>query len=498
MLRVPSESSAITASHNARPKSTAPSQTTGGSSFSALVDSNADAAADNRPSPADASPQPPQQPQASSQPQKSPPASKADKPGDPNSNAETTPKAPDSATAPAAGTVIVGKDGKIVVATDPAGKGDGDQAKDAKTDTEDAQPTPTAAQPAGAVAVVLPVAPAPTNPTVPAATADTATSGSSSTPAVEAAAAAEAAATVIAAPSDPATAAAVQVTAEATGEPAKGESAKTPAKPILTPRQANAMTAEADAGAATSPTTDPQATAAANTTATADKSTAKAAPKKDQADIETARPDAPAKDGGQASDAPASGHRLQAPGVDSSSLSSEASQRAAAAALQTQPQTQTTATAPTTQLHVALATAAAVPLNGVAMEISAQAQIGRNRFEIRLDPPELGRIDVRLDVDHRGQVTSHLTVDKVETLDLLRRDAPQLQRALEDAGLKTGDGGLQFSLRDQSSSNGRDDGNAGKNSQRLIISEDDTVPAEVAGRSYGRMIGASRGVDIRV
>lgn len=144
--------------------------------------------------------------------------------------------------------------------------------------------------------------------------------------------------------------------------------------------------------------------------------------------------------------------------------------------------------------------AAAVPLSGLAVEISTQAQSGRNRFEIRLDPPELGRIDVRLDVDKAsGQVTSHLTVDKPETLDLLRREAPQLQRALEDAGLKTGDSGLQFSLRDQSSFAGqRDDGQSGRQAQRLIIPDEDTVPAEVAGRSYGRMLGASRGVDIRV
>ena len=41
---------------------------------------------------------------------------------------------------------------------------------------------------------------------------------------------------------------------------------------------------------------------------------------------------------------------------------------------------------------------------------------------------------------------------------MLRQDAPQLQRALDDAGLKTGNGGLQFSLRDQSSS-GQNNGN---------------------------------------
>jgi hypothetical protein len=74
-----------------------------------------------------------------------------------------------------------------------------------------------------------------------------------------------------------------------------------------------------------------------------------------------------------------------------------------------------------------------------------------------------------------------------------------LQRALDDAGFKTDGSGLQFSLRDQSSS-GQNSGNeGGRNAQRLVISEDDTMPATaIAGRSYGRMLGSSSGVDIRV
>jgi flagellar hook-length control protein FliK len=140
-----------------------------------------------------------------------------------------------------------------------------------------------------------------------------------------------------------------------------------------------------------------------------------------------------------------------------------------------------------------------VPVNGLAVEIAANAQIGRSRFEIRLDPPELGRIDVRLDVDKQGQVTSHLIVEKSATLDLLRRDAPQLERALQDAGLKTSDNGLQFSLRDQGQQSARgDDNGSGRNSQRLMIAEEETIVAETAGRSYGRMIGQRTGIDIRV
>jgi chemotaxis protein MotD len=139
-----------------------------------------------------------------------------------------------------------------------------------------------------------------------------------------------------------------------------------------------------------------------------------------------------------------------------------------------------------------------VPLNGLAVEIVANAQIGRSRFEIRLDPPELGRIDVKLDVDRHGQVTSHLIVEKSSTLDMLRRDAPQLERALQDAGLKTSDSGLQFSLRDQSQSQRNDDNDTGRNAHRLHIIEDDQATPEPATRSYGRMIGARGGIDIRV
>ena len=136
----------------------------------------------------------------------------------------------------------------------------------------------------------------------------------------------------------------------------------------------------------------------------------------------------------------------------------------------------------------------AVPIAGVAVEIVSRAQDGLRRFEIRLDPPELGRIDVRLDVDNGGNVTSRLTVERAETLDLLRRDAPQLERALQHAGLNT-DGGLQFSLRDQNFAN-RDP--APRNAPTFIVPDDEQAAAEAAHRGYGRLLGLGGGIDIRV
>lgn len=158
------------------------------------------------------------------------------------------------------------------------------------------------------------------------------------------------------------------------------------------------------------------------------------------------------------------------------------------------------ATASTATLTATTATSAAVPINGVPIEIAAAIRAGKSRFDISLDPAELGKIDVRINIDRNGQVTSHLTVEKPETLSMLKQDAPQLQRALDDAGFKTGSNGLSFSLRDQNSSNqnsGQNNDNGG-NARRLIVSEEESVPAAPVGRGYGRMLGSSSGVDIRV
>jgi flagellar hook-length control protein FliK len=142
------------------------------------------------------------------------------------------------------------------------------------------------------------------------------------------------------------------------------------------------------------------------------------------------------------------------------------------------------------------ATAAAVPLAGLAVEIAARAKTEGNRFEIRLDPPELGRIDVRLDIDHSGHVTSRLLVDRVETLDALRRDAGGLERALQQAGLKTADNGLQFALRDQSFA-GRGHNLPTPGAARVIVPASELPAIDTAQAGYGRLL-RSGGIDIRV
>ena len=141
-------------------------------------------------------------------------------------------------------------------------------------------------------------------------------------------------------------------------------------------------------------------------------------------------------------------------------------------------------------------TSAPVPLESLAVEIASRALPGRSRFEIRLDPPELGRIDVRLDIDRSGNVTSRLVVEKAETLDVLRRDAHQLERALQDAGLKTSDNGMQFSLRDQTFAERHDRDNS--HGARTLIADPELPVTEGAATAYGLTLRGGSGIDIRV
>src|SRR5690606_16237650 len=92
-----------------------------------------------------------------------------------------------------------------------------------------------------------------------------------------------------------------------------------------------------------------------------------------------------------------------------------------------------------------------INMGQLAFEMVRQVHQGASRFTIRLDPPELGRVDVRLHVDASGGATARLTVDRAETLDLFLRDQRTLERALAQAGFDAARTSLEFSLRQDGS-----------------------------------------------
>lgn len=143
---------------------------------------------------------------------------------------------------------------------------------------------------------------------------------------------------------------------------------------------------------------------------------------------------------------------------------------------------------------------APVPLAGVPVEITTQAKNGKHSFEIRLDPPDLGRVHVKLEVDGNGTVVPRITADRADTLELLRRDAGQLERALQDAGLKADQGAMQFSLRDQSGGQQYEpESRSGhRGTGRGTVEGGGESGVTELRATYGRLFGRATGVDIRV
>lgn len=155
-----------------------------------------------------------------------------------------------------------------------------------------------------------------------------------------------------------------------------------------------------------------------------------------------------------------------------------------------------------TQSGSAMAQAAAAQ---VVAQMQSQSRPGQSRFQIRLDPAELGRIDVEMTVTKDGEVKAKLTVDKAETLDMFMRDQRSLERALEAAGLKPDQGGLQFSLRDEGGRSfnfaGQDgQGRSGQEGQRPAREADAAQAERQAGERVAQLYrgSAAGGLDIRI
>lgn len=83
----------------------------------------------------------------------------------------------------------------------------------------------------------------------------------------------------------------------------------------------------------------------------------------------------------------------------------------------------------------------------ISVKITKALQAGTDRISIQLKPAELGRVDVKMEMTHDGRVMTVVTAEKQDTLDLLRRDSSELQKALADAGLNSGD--MEFNLKGQ-------------------------------------------------
>lgn len=136
----------------------------------------------------------------------------------------------------------------------------------------------------------------------------------------------------------------------------------------------------------------------------------------------------------------------------------------------------------------------------LAAQIAAKFQNGERRFEIRMDPPELGRVAVRMQVGHDNRVQAVLSADRPETLQDMRQHIRELERALNEAGLELGEDGLSFELSQERDDTPNEHSGASAFSDLSLVEDraGDVLAALPPRELYGFRLASSGGVDIRL
>ncbi|MGX6648503.1 flagellar hook-length control protein FliK [Maricaulaceae bacterium MS644] len=137
----------------------------------------------------------------------------------------------------------------------------------------------------------------------------------------------------------------------------------------------------------------------------------------------------------------------------------------------------------------------------LAARVAHTAADGGRRFDIRLDPAELGRVRVRLEMGADNSVRAVLSAERADTLAELQRTSRDLVRALEDAGLDLAENGLEFSL-----SQGGEDQERGSSPFTPVFVDTETLTGEAAASStspgpatlYGFALHARARLDVRI
>lgn len=147
-----------------------------------------------------------------------------------------------------------------------------------------------------------------------------------------------------------------------------------------------------------------------------------------------------------------------------------------------------------TQTAVADNAARAAPAAAqVAREIVRRFDGENTKFELRLDPPELGRVEVRLEVSRDHKVTAVVSADSPQALTELARQARELTQQLQSAGLELSDNGLTFDLRQGQQGSEHAEADEASGNGEAAADETQTVQTSTA-----RPLGLERWRGVRV
>lgn len=137
--------------------------------------------------------------------------------------------------------------------------------------------------------------------------------------------------------------------------------------------------------------------------------------------------------------------------------------------------------------------AAEPALQQLAIHVTRAVKDGLDQFDIDLKPDTLGRVTVRLEFGSESKVHAVFAAERPETLALLRRDAHEIARAFNDAGVRADAGSLSFSLN----------GHGGQSDRQVFTGQPILFPAadsatEAATMTAPATYSRAGGIDIRI
>jgi Meckel syndrome type 1 protein len=101
----------------------------------------------------------------------------------------------------------------------------------------------------------------------------------------------------------------------------------------------------------------------------------------------------------------------------------------------------------------------------VAIALAFAPQLGQ--FSVALDPPQLGRVEIAVQREGEGHQV-RILAERPETLALLERDRGELDRALAEAGVAVGEGGVSFALAGDSGAGDQPSGERESEARRFV------------------------------
>ena len=116
--------------------------------------------------------------------------------------------------------------------------------------------------------------------------------------------------------------------------------------------------------------------------------------------------------------------------------------------------------------------------HSLGVEIARKVELGEDTLRIRLNPIELGRIEVTLAFDDKGSLQATVRTESAQAMDLLRQDAPDLARTLDQAGVRTDAQSFRFENRGGDSGGQQAQQQHNQNRGQFASSDDDAAVAE--------------------